>query len=359
MKRKFEGPNPNTKWKYVPEEELLDNDRFFGLPEMNEILKKYRFIENVPGHLYEQRTKEWFNIRKNSISASNFSTVLGFWEKKTADFFEGKYPDHEKVLTYVNDFKTGTRTKLPYVASIFAEWGTHHESNGILTFLKAKRNLCVKETGFWKFNNEKIKTKMKIKPKFGASPDGLVYNCSDLEKGYDSEFSSEDEEDDDDDDVKMEDKKNPYFLLKQPRAVLEIKCPTHFLPSYKKEKYWRYKKREPHSKVPYYYIPQIMLQMLCTDTELCYYVSWTPTSGTTIFKIEYDESYIKDMLKFVFKFNLKYIKGKNTPKKNFFWGEKNYRRFLLKTKEVIRKSTKTKKFIEKSVVSNVERNLFK
>ncbi len=401
MSLTFTGSNPNTRWKYVTDDKMKAHDRYFAIPKTRELLKKYKHLTEVPGHLYEQKTKEWFNARSGSVSASNFSTVLGFWERKTIKVFgDSKYRvDHNKVLDYLSVLKGGKRTPFPYISSIFAAWGTHHEANAVLTFLECNESLCVKETGFWKYDQTRGWYTKNGLPTIGASPDGLVHSRYEL--GNDNNRENEEEEEKEEEDLESyyyrteygkpgdpddsvrdpvydrivenieytrplrstKPEEDPYFLLNKPIAVLEIKCPTHFIPRDSTnrggEVNWSYRKRGPHSQIPYYYIPQIMLQMLCTNTNLCYFVSWTPTSGTNIFKVTFDKVYVTTMLDFVSQFNERYIKrNSTTPPKDFFFGAKNYGEFLDHTKKIIEKSTRTKRFIKRSVVSTIERQLF-
>ena len=45
------------------------------------------------------------------------------------------------------------------------------------------------------------------------------------------------------------------------------------------------------------HISQIMLEMLCSSTQECHYVVWTPT-GTKVFPLKRGDSYIELLLKY-------------------------------------------------------------
>ena len=69
-------------------------------------------------------------------------------------------------------------------------------------------------------------------------------------------------------------------------GVLEIKCP--FMGG----------KPFPYRSVCTYHIPQIMLEMHCTNTKWCHYVVWTPV-GYQIYLVERDDQYIADLLNYL------------------------------------------------------------
>jgi len=71
--------------------------------------------------------------------------------------------------------------------------------------------------------------------------------------------------------------------------VIEIKCP--FMGG----------KPIPYKTVHVNHIPQIILEMVCTSTQQCHYVFWTPV-GTKIFLVERDDAYIELLLNYLNKF---------------------------------------------------------
>lgn len=74
--------------------------------------------------------------------------------------------------------------------------------------------------------------------------------------------------------------------------MIEIKCP------------FRGGKPVPYRQVCINHIPQVMLEMLCTSTNPCHYIVWTPV-GTKVFFIERDErddDYLDMLLSYLYQF---------------------------------------------------------
>ena len=72
-------------------------------------------------------------------------------------------------------------------------------------------------------------------------------------------------------------------------GVVEIKCP--FMGG----------KPVPYRNVCVNHIPQVMLEMHCTNTKWCHYVVWTPV-GYSIYLVERDDEYIADLLSYLKQF---------------------------------------------------------
>jgi putative phage-type endonuclease len=103
--------------------------------------------------LPEQRSKEWFNLRKNVLTASSLASALGECHFTTRDeLILDKSSDEEK----------------PYKSNPITEWGVKYEE--IATkFYELINNVKIIEFGLIPHPNFKI---------FGASPDGICSNDS-------------------------------------------------------------------------------------------------------------------------------------------------------------------------------------
>lgn len=99
------------------------------------------------------------------------------------------------------------------------------------------------------------------------------------------------------------------------------------------QKLFQYKKRSPHDKVPIIYIPQMMCQMMVTKASKCYFLSWTPTDGTNIFEVAYDEEYMALMLRVVADFYKTYVIQANAtlPETNVYSCSPHYDVLIQKT----------------------------
>jgi len=91
---------------------------------------------------------------------------------------------------------------------------------------------------------------------------------------------------------------------------------------------YKYIARQPFDKIPYYYIPQIMTQLLCTGQKQVKFVSWTPTRGMNVFTVERNDEYIHLMLLFIQKFYQQYIVTKIQPPDDLFFDQEEYQRLL-------------------------------
>jgi hypothetical protein len=149
------------------------------------------------------------------------------------------------------------------------KWGTMCEKHAVATYLqnhlKNQPGLIFHETGIW-FISEWL----------ASSPDGIVTNNNET-------------------------------------YVIEIKCP--------------YKRGQPEcfDTVPFYYIPQVQLQMKATETMKCHLVCWSPKE-TKIFEVNRNENYITELVSYLEEFS------KNIDKNINIWDMNNTVRLNLKKK---------------------------
>jgi len=106
-------------------------------------------IENL---LIEQRSDEWFNLRRGKLTSSEISKIMGQ---------EGKLSETAKtyILEKVTEILGGV--KAPAVGAAL-DWGTELESEAIL-YYQQKHSQIVQKASFVPYSDN-----------YGGSPDGLV-----------------------------------------------------------------------------------------------------------------------------------------------------------------------------------------
>ena len=159
----------------------------------------------------KQGSDEWHELRHNRLTASSFSTALGFWGvERRAEFWE------EKV---------GLRDK--FSGNPATEWGSAQEACAIKRYQEVTGNV-VHLMGFKIYKEDDD-----VQGWMGASPDGLIHHSS---------------------------------LSNQNGGILEVKCPynkgkpEHCLP-------WL--------SAPYYYMPQMQGLMEILDRDWLDLFVWT------------------------------------------------------------------------------------
>ena len=166
---------------------------------------------------FKQRSTPWFEARKGIINASKAATALGWYGKKAMT-------DYWNQLS--NDLHGSQNEAVDHESNLAMLWGSMNEHSPLVTYLKkffsqSKHGATVKETGIWFLKDNNNQNWL------GSSPDGIIE-----EKG-------------------------------KLTTVLEMKCP--FMGG----------KPAPYQKVCVNHIPQIMLQMCCTSTQQCHYMTCT------------------------------------------------------------------------------------
>lgn len=175
----------------------------------------------------QQRTPEWFAKRKNKLSGSKLSNFL---------FCKS---DEERLVWYEEVFEG--RKKPPFTEEQMGwmEWGREHEDGALLEFLKRKTDIIAFEAPHVQHNNVEW---------LSATPDGF-YEIFDPTK---------------------ED------LVVTDRGILEIKCPA--------------KSKKCNTKVTYYYVPQMYLEMACSDHRNAIFISWGPNM-LRAWRFEWDDEF--------------------------------------------------------------------
>jgi len=192
----------------------VDHERFFSLSDQG--------IDQP-----QQRTPEWFAMRKNKLSGSKLSNFL----------FCGS--DEERLVWYEEVFEG--RKKEPFTEEQLGwmKWGSEHEDIAMLEFLKRKEDIMAFEAPHVQHNSVEW---------LSATPDGF-YQI----------FDPTEEE------LKITD-----------QGILEIKCPA--------------KTKKCNSKVTYYYVPQMYLEMACSDQRNAIFISWGPKM-LRAWRLEWDDEF--------------------------------------------------------------------
>ncbi|KAL4570129.1 hypothetical protein LXL04_025780 [Taraxacum kok-saghyz] len=163
-----------------------------------------------------QRSQEWFDLRKDRLTTSTFSTALGFWKgKRRSELWQEKvFP----VSDPTSNFTPASKHAM--------EWGVIHEQTAIEKY-KSITGREVGSLGFATHSEDSFDW-------IGASPDGLLGCLS-----------------------------NP--------GILEVKCP------YNKGKP---ETAVPWNSMPFYYMPQIQGQMEVMDRDWVDLYCWTINGST-------------------------------------------------------------------------------
>lgn len=147
---------------------------------------------------------------------------------------------------------TGQQTESEANNTWNLEWGHKYEGP-----VKEALKKDIEETGLW------VKT-YKDKYLVGATPDGLIHDAH----------------------------------------TLEIKCSVPL-------RNGDYK--EPVTAVPFYDIPQVLMQMELTDRPYAYYARWNGTDTIALFLMEHDPDFLREMLDCCCEFVDNYVKTKKQP----------------------------------------------
>ncbi|ERN00355.1 hypothetical protein AMTR_s00104p00078060, partial [Amborella trichopoda] len=177
-----------------------------------------------------QRSTEWFELRRDRLTSSSFSTALGFWKGRRAELWV------EKVfLSDPNHLNSA-------VAAM--SWGVVNEASAIERYTSITGRE-VTQLGFKTHPNE---------PQLGwlgASPDGLISGPGD------------------------------ELVCGPSEGILEVKCPFNK---------GRPELGLPWPSVPYYYMPQLQGLMEILERDWVDLYCWTP-NGSTLFRVVRDREY--------------------------------------------------------------------
>ena len=117
-------------------------------------LKQIKFKNLLKLELPEQRSPEWFEMRRDKLTASSFATALG------EDHYTSKFKlIHDKL------------TNAPHISNIHTEWGTKYEEIATLFYQLITRTNVI-EFGMIPHPDFPI---------FGASPDGICDDSGPME----------------------------------------------------------------------------------------------------------------------------------------------------------------------------------
>ena len=184
----------------------------------------------------EQRSVEWFALRKGRLSGSVCSSLLFIKTKE------------DLQLEYDRIFNNGPPKTFTEEVKKLMEFGTIHEMSAIKTLLQHFKHVKVFECG--------LKPSDKI-PFLAASPDGVIQDT--ITGNY---------------------------------CAFEIKCPNG------KRYRRRDGLTKPYDKIPYYYVLQLYLEMFCLNMKKCLFMCWSQT-GSKIWVVDFDQVLWEEILQFL------------------------------------------------------------
>jgi hypothetical protein len=116
------------------------------------------------------------------------------------------------------------------------------------------------------------------------------------------------------------------------KAVVEVKCHSPFRLSRKGE--FEVACSGPMERLLPWYVPQLYLEMACTGVKRGILCSMSALRGCQIMEIHWDPEYAQELMYFLTRFVDEFVSQGCSPRRNFFWGEDAYSRFLQHTVDV-------------------------
>ena len=174
-----------------------------------------------------QRSEEWFKRRKNKLSGSKLSNFLFCKD------------DTERKIWYEEVFEGRERQPFSEVQMGWMEYGRNNEDTAMIAFLNQMTDIMAFEAPHVQHNSVDW---------LSATPDGF-YQIFD---------------------------ENAEDLVILEEGIIEIKCPA--------------RTKKCNKKVTYYYVPQMYLEMCCSDKRKAIFVSWDKTC-VRAWRLEWDDDY--------------------------------------------------------------------
>lgn len=156
-------------------------------------------------------------------------------------------------------------------------WGSAQEASTLTSLMTFYEQSTVHEAGLCMLDASKIPKEWNVGPlpPVGASPDGLI------------------------------------TMPNGERFVVEVKNSSPFRST---PGSFIIADREPYDKPPAYHMPQVQLEMVCTDTNAALLAMQSMTYGIRIFRVERDDAFIASMLRRISRLYTTYVlKGKDPP----------------------------------------------
>jgi hypothetical protein len=192
---------------------------------------------------------------------------------------------------------------------VFTSWGTMHEPNGIMAFAAG---LLQPKSKHVKYSEDEMMSDVDDDDDDDDDNEGRLKR----EDLFLHEIGSFIILDDDDDDGGGGDNKplvwvSPDLLveIRGKKAILEIKNPSHFIPSEKNVNFsgFVYVPRKPQEKPKYYQLFQVHLEIKAAGCKYGFLESCTVENGAKVFKITLDNEFVDLMLKCFKYFRAKFI----------------------------------------------------
>jgi len=284
---------PNTAFMAIDKDTLTQE---FGSGRV-----KWKVATHLPASLAQVPKSEYKNIPADSplgielksltnvLRASDLGELLGLFDGKTAKKtgctaqMIKREPGNNEKWAFV--LETAVYPALPQggrdaLGNIFMMWGTHHENNGIATFMHHNPEFVYEDQGFTYVTND-ILARAKLTDLVTGEPfTELPFDLGATPDGFFRRFNK----------------------ATQQWEVFncEIKCAANYLPLSGTEfpgiSVFFNPKTGPYKKPKAYHLGQIMTQMLACETEQSFYGCWTLLNGMQVWHFKKDRKYLSMML---------------------------------------------------------------
>ena len=307
-------PLPDVTTGALPKDALLELPNYY--PIVNPITKRSEItLENAhriaQADEYGKKTEAFVKYRIGDIpnvqkrfdsnpfvyTASALTNVLGMMlEPAARQFNVMKYFKPSKITEFMEYAATNTTN---IRQNTMMSFGNYHEDNGLYNFIRhMDETLPMKVYQIGSFRKQLIKN---TNVWFAATPDFLCESIT-----IDGFYAT---------------------------GEIKSKCPwyesdTGYIGP------WDVAKSYPYTELPYYYLPQFMLQMYVTGMHYGYFITSSLANGARISLYKRDEEYIEMILELLRYYHQTYVVEKSPfPKSGNPYEKVNdlYKRFLSRT----------------------------
>mmetsp|Transcript_13447 Transcript_13447/g.27444 ORF Transcript_13447/g.27444 Transcript_13447/m.27444 type:complete len:478 (-) Transcript_13447:26-1459(-) len=305
--RQIQTPSPVSKDGLMSREELRSHPQFLSLPSIDDvIIRSAKDFQRL-----RQDTDAWRDARKVSqVSASTVWKILGFAEEQAACKLgiakNSSMIDHEiSISAWKRACDVDFEEDFSDVARFRMDWGVCHEPRAIHSLLCTSSGraglLQVVETGMHLLDDQSVLPAglgLSDLPVISASPDGFIRTRLDLLSPWSSP------------------------------EVIEVKCRCPYQPV---GTGWVKKKLPPQSAVQPHQFAQIQFQLLCTNADLGYLVSFVSPDAWRMLSVPRNDTWLDLALSFIHEYYQRFILPKTPPPVDYFNSE-SYGSFLRLTR---------------------------
>eukprot|EP00871_Galdieria_phlegrea_P000304 jgi/Galph1/1274/GphlegSOOS_G6041.1 len=334
-KQNMKGIYPNVRWNSIDKAVLRSHPLYRPLPPPNLV----SITSSRDFRMLRQDSEEWEMVRRFSqVSASSAWRLLGFGESNAATILgipTGMRGHHHAMLAWKSLLDHSFEELFDNVSKTRMEWGQHHETNCLLTFLeyiRSMKDIRMQEVGLFVLQKEQILPQWSIEyeelPTISASPDALfrTRQSNGVWSGW--EICE----------AKCRCPFVPKSLVVSRDSLKDITQENNSWGETKemKQVQWSFVNLRPLQKLSPYYYAQLQLQMLCSDiAEKGYLIAFSVTNGCNIFQVVRNDAWLEHCLYFIREFYQRYgnLQHPSPPPVNYFWNMPRYQEFIQLTRE--------------------------